>query len=107
MSARPEFRFLAGQTSLDFLNTRPVVRGQAVELLSSLEDLVRWLLRAGAIDSKASTEAVRRWNEGPEGARIAERARSLRETLRHTIDGVVKGRGVSTEGLAAINFVLA
>ena len=107
MSARPEFRFLAGQTSLDFLNTRPVVRGQAVELLSSLEDLVRWLLRAGAIDSKASADAVRRWNEEPEGARIAERARSLRETLRHTIDGVVKGRGVSTEGLAAINFVLA
>jgi predicted RNA-binding Zn ribbon-like protein len=104
---KADFRFLAGHPALDFLNTRPVVKGRPVELLASLEDLVRWLGRAGALDARASAEAIRRWNEGPEGPRIAERARGLRETLRNMVDGVVKGRGVSTEALAAINFVLA
>jgi predicted RNA-binding Zn ribbon-like protein len=84
-----------------------VVRKQPVELLSSLEDFVRWLSRVGALDPKAAAEAVRRWGDGPEGIRIAERARGFRETLRHTIDGIVKGRGIPTEGLAAINFILA
>jgi len=108
VSARAaEFPFVAGQSSLDFLNTRPVVRKQPVELLSTLEDFIRWLGRAGAIDPRAAADALRRWGNGPEGARIAERARSFRETLRHMIDGIVKGRGVPTEGLAAINFILA
>jgi predicted RNA-binding Zn ribbon-like protein len=107
VSDRAEFRFVAGHASLDFLNTRPVVRRQPVELLSTLEDLVRWLGRAGAMDSRAAADATKRWGEGPEGTRIAERARGFRETLRSTVDGIVKGRGVPTEGLAAINFILA
>ena len=44
------------------------------------------------------------WAQGP---RTAKRARSFRETLRHMADGIVKGRGVPTEDLAAINFILA
>ena len=107
MTDKADFPFLAGHPSLDFLNTRPVVRKQPVELLSSLEDFVRWLGRAGVLDPKAAAEAVRRWGDGPDGVRIAERARGFRETLRQMVDGIVKGRGIATEGLAAINFVLA
>ena len=107
MTDRADFPFLAGHSSLDFLKTRPVVRKQTVELLSSLEDFIRWLVRAAALYPNAAAEALRRWGDGPEGIRIAERARGFRETLRHMIDGIVKGRGIPTEGLAAINFVLA
>jgi predicted RNA-binding Zn ribbon-like protein len=104
---RPDFQFIAGNTCLDFLNTRPVVRGAAVEQLETFEDFIRWLTRAGRIDARSGAEALKRWGEGPEGPRIAERARSFRETLRHMADGIVRGRGISTEGLAAINFILA
>lgn len=104
---RNEFLFLAGHPCLDFLNTRPVVKGQAVELLSNLDAFLRWLTRAGRIDARASADALKRWNEGAEGPRIVERARIFRETLRHMTDGLVRGRGVSTEGVAAINFILA
>jgi len=106
-SEKVDFPFLAGHPCLDFLNPRPMVKGKAVELLAGLEDFVRWLGRTGSIDPRAAADAVKRWTEGPEGARIAERARAFRETLRHMVDGIVKGRGVSTEALAAINFVLA
>lgn len=102
-----EFLFLAGHPCLDFLNTRPVVKGQAVELLSSFDEFLRWLTRAGRIDGRAAADALKRWNDGPDGARIVERACAFRETLRHMTEGLVRGRGVSTEGLAAINFILA
>ncbi len=104
---KPDFLFLAGHPCLDFLNTKPVVKGQPIELLSSYEDLLRWLTRAGRLDPRGSADALRRWGEGTEGERIAERARALRENLRHMSEGIVKGRGVSTEAMAAINFVLA
>jgi predicted RNA-binding Zn ribbon-like protein len=110
MSERAEksdFLFLAGHPCLDFLNTRPLIKTRAVEQLASLEDFTRWLLRAGRIDARAASDALKRWNEGPDGDRIAERARAFRETLRHMVEGIVRGRGVSTEGVAAINFVLA
>jgi predicted RNA-binding Zn ribbon-like protein len=104
---KTEFLFLGGHPCLDFLNTRTLVKGHAVELLGSLEDFLRWLTRAGRIDARLAADALRRWNEGPEGGRITERARAFRETLRHMADGLVKSRGVATEGLAAINFILA
>jgi predicted RNA-binding Zn ribbon-like protein len=102
-----DFLFLAGHPCLDFLNTRPLVRGQAVDLLSDLEAFLRWLTRAGRIDGRSSSDAVKRWSAGAEGGRIVERARTFRETLRHMTEGLVRGRGVSTEGVAAINFILA
>jgi predicted RNA-binding Zn ribbon-like protein len=104
---KTEFLFLAGHPCLDFLNTRPVVRGRAVELLTSLDEFLRWLTRAGRIDARGAADALKRWNDASEGARIVERARGFRETLRHMTEGLVRGRVVSTEGLAAINFILA
>jgi len=104
---KTDFPFLAGHPVLDFLNTRPLVKGRAVEQLGSLEEFTRWLIRAGRIDAKAASDALRRWNEGPEAERIVERAQAFRETLRGMTEGLVRGRGTSTEGVAAINFVLA
>lgn len=104
---KPDFLFVAGQSSLDFLNTKPVIKGETIELIPGFEEFVRWLTRAGLLDPRTAADAARRWGEGPDGARVAERARAFRESLRHTVDGIVRGRGVSTEGLAAINSVLA
>jgi len=104
---RTDFIFLAGHPSLDFLNTRLLVKGQPVELLGSLDEFLRWLTRAGRIDARTATDALKRWNDTAEGVRTVERARAFRETLRHMTDGVVRSRGVSTEGVAAINFILA
>jgi predicted RNA-binding Zn ribbon-like protein len=104
---RSEFLFLAGHPCLDFLNTRPTVRGRPAELLGTFEDFVRWLTRAGRLDSRAAADALKRWGDSAEGGRIAERARAFRETLRHMADGIFRERGVAAEGPAAINFILA
>ena len=104
---KPDFLLLAGHPCLDFLNTRPSIKGHAIEHLATFEDFLRWLTRSGRLDSRASAEALKRWGDGPDGPRVAERARTFRETLRHMADGIVKGRGVSTEGFAAISSILA
>jgi predicted RNA-binding Zn ribbon-like protein len=104
---KTDFLFLAGHPVLDFLNTRLLVKGRPVEQLETLEEFTRWLIRAGRIDAKGASDALRRWNDGPEAGRIVERAQAFRETLRGMADGLVRGRGASTEGVAAINFVLA
>jgi|SRR5689334_10841674 len=103
----PDFVFLAGDACLDFINTRPIVKGRTADLLMTFDDYLRWLTRAGRIDARASAEAARRWGEGAEGVTVIERARSFRETLRQMVDGLVRGRGVSTEGFAAVNSILA
>jgi predicted RNA-binding Zn ribbon-like protein len=102
-----DFLFLAGHPCLDFLNTQPIVKGRPVEQLGGLEDLVRWLARAGRLDSRAAADATKRWGNGAEGPRLAERSRIFRETLRHMAEGIVKERGAGAEGPAAINFILA
>jgi predicted RNA-binding Zn ribbon-like protein len=104
---KPDFLFLSGHPSLDFLNTRPTAQGRTVEQLGGIEDLVRWLTRAGRLDSRGASDALKRWAETAEGARIAERARGFRETLRHMAEGIVRERGIAAEGPAAINFLLA
>jgi predicted RNA-binding Zn ribbon-like protein len=104
---KTDFLFLAGHPCLDFLNTRPAIKGRTVELLGGFEDFLRWLTRSGRLDAKAAADANKRWGEGPEAERVAERARGFRETLRHMADGIVRGRGVSTEGIAAISSILA
>ncbi|MEX0881193.1 MAG: ABATE domain-containing protein [Thermoanaerobaculia bacterium] len=104
---KTDFPFLAGHPCLDFLNTRPMVKGHVVELLGAFEDFVRWLTRSGRLEPRAAADALKRWGEGPDGTRVAERARSFRETLRQMVDGIVRGRGVATEGIAAISSILA
>jgi predicted RNA-binding Zn ribbon-like protein len=104
---KPDFAFVSGNPCLDFVNTRSTVKGKPVELLQTFDDFVRWLTRADRLDGRASGESLKKWADGPEGAQITQRARSFRETLRQMIDGVSRGRDVSTEALAAINFILA
>jgi predicted RNA-binding Zn ribbon-like protein len=106
-SDRVDLLFLAGHPCLDFMNTRPVVKGRTVEQLGGFEELVRWLTRSGRLDTRSAADAVKRWGDSPEGMRIAERARAFRETLRHMAEGIIKDRGVAAEGPAAINSILA
>ena len=103
---KKDFLFLAGHPALDFLNTKPLVKGRPVEHLDGFEEFVRWLQRAGRLDSRSAADALKRWGDGPEAPKVAERARAFRETLRHMAEGIVKDRGIAAEGPAAINFIL-
>ena len=82
---RDGFLFVGNQLALDFVNTRPVINGQPVELLSDWKALLKWF-RAADLVSEAEMEALgRRWEKRPEAGAFLEELRTFRESLRATV----------------------
>lgn len=81
---RSGFLFLGNSLALDFLNTRPVMGGQPVEMLSDGEALAKWISAAGLINDAKAARLGHRWK----GARLAGSIRELhrlRENLRRAV----------------------
>ena len=95
------FDWSGGDPALDFVNTldeRP--SGAPVENLATYGDLVRFAELAGLIKAPASGRL--RSLDGPDGSRIARRARELREHLYAILAAVHSGRTVPKVSLEAI-----
>jgi predicted RNA-binding Zn ribbon-like protein len=80
-SDRPEPFFIAGALGLDFLNSIATPVDVPVEWLSSGEDLLAWLERAGLVTPRQAT-AFRRSISRKELDAVAAKARALREWFR-------------------------
>lgn len=76
---RDGFLFVGNHLLLDFLNTQPVMNGEAVELLPDVGALARWLCAAGLINARESARLARLWATAGYGAAIGE-LRQFRET---------------------------
>jgi predicted RNA-binding Zn ribbon-like protein len=81
---RNGFLFVGNYLALDFLNTRPVMGGQPVEMLPDGEALARWAGAAGLIDDAQVARLGRRWKGRHSAATIQELHR-LREDLRRAV----------------------
>jgi predicted RNA-binding Zn ribbon-like protein len=95
------FDWSGGDPALDFVNTldeRP--SGAPVENLATYKDLVRFAELAGLIGASASARL--RSLEGPNGSRIARRARELREHLFAILAAAHSGKTVPKASLDAI-----
>lgn len=75
---RDGFLFVGNHLLLDFLNTRPVMDGEAVEMLPDARALARWLAAAGLVNERESAGLIRRWS-APEFAEAMEAIRQFRE----------------------------
>jgi predicted RNA-binding Zn ribbon-like protein len=104
-----ELPLLGGALCLDFANTLEY-RGSPREhdALQSLEDLLLWAARAGAIapgSARVETET-----KGSDGARDAEElgaARAFREAIYAVFSGIASRRPPEPAALAALNDALA
>ena len=74
----PEALFLGGHPALDFLNTKYGPEEQAKEVIGDGASFLRWLVRAGLLDSQAITPMKRRLGERSLDLAAAE-ARKLRD----------------------------
>jgi predicted RNA-binding Zn ribbon-like protein len=95
------FDWSGGDPALDFVNTldeRP--SGAPVENLATYADLVRFAALAGLIEASASVRL--RSLEKPNCARIARRARGLREHLYAILAAAYCGKTVPKTSLDAI-----
>ena len=103
---QPGFLFLGNDRCLDFLNTQMVVRGTLVDVLQSLEDLLRWLTEAGIVTAEQSIELAARWSGSAEGRAALEAAQALRSRLLAMVDHLIAGLPPTAESIDAINAIL-
>ena len=79
------FLFIGNQLALDFLNTRPVMNGQAVELVSDFSALLRWFQAADLLSSRQVRHLQQQWGNSIRARRTLKAAWELRERLRNAV----------------------
>ncbi|HSB80426.1 MAG TPA: ABATE domain-containing protein [Candidatus Methylomirabilis sp.] len=103
---RDGFLFVGNHLSLDFVNTRPVMNGQPVELLSDWNALLRWFRAADLVSEKEMETFVRQWEKRAEAGACLDRLRTFRESLRATALRLKSGEGPASGTVAEINRLL-
>ena len=81
---RDGFLFLGNHLALDFLNTHPVQKGQAVSC-SLIARLLRWFLTADLLSFRQATSLRQEWGESARAQHVVEAMRELRESLRFRV----------------------
>ena len=81
---RDGFLFVGNHLALDFLNTRPIQNGDAIELLSDFRALLRWFKAAGLLSTREMVN-LQRQGESVTARRTLEVMRQFREKLRKEI----------------------
>lgn len=101
------FLFVGNQLALDFLNTRPVQNGAALELLPDFEALLRWFHATGLLTSREMVNLRRQWGESDQARRTLEAVWELREKLRKEILAWERGATVRRSLLDELNRLMA
>jgi predicted RNA-binding Zn ribbon-like protein len=101
------FFFLANQLALDFVNTRPVQNGKAVELLPDFEALLRWFEAALLLTASDVAAMRRRWGKSARAERTLEAALHLREELRKEMLAWEAGAPVHSSTIDELNRLMA
>jgi predicted RNA-binding Zn ribbon-like protein len=101
------FLFVGNHPCLDFINTKPVVDGQPVDLLATFSDLLAWFRQAHLLSKEGSTKRLeRQWAGETKGQQILEEARAFREALREMVQRIAEGRAVPQGSVEGINELL-
>jgi predicted RNA-binding Zn ribbon-like protein len=101
------FLFLGNHPALDFLNTRPVQDGKAMELLPDFTALLRWFQAADLLSSRDAAKLQQQWGQSLRGQRLVEGVRVLREKLRKEVLGWERGGAVHRATVDELNRLMA
>src|SRR5260370_25015680 len=97
------FLFVGNQLGLDFLNTRPVQNGEAVELLPDFRALLRWFQAAELINAGQAVNLEKCWGESDRAQQTLSAAWGLREKLRKEILAWERGAAVRRPTVEELN----
>ena len=101
---RVPFFFIANQACLDFINTDLVMNGQPTDLLSSLQDLVAWLIQAGLLTEKDAKEIEGKGSR--DEMETLKLAKAFRRTMRDMAERLAAHKPVPQAALDLINQLL-
>ena len=102
---RNGFLFVGNHLALDFVNTRPVVHDDHVELISGGPALANWLEAAGLVTTREAARLMRKWS-APEFAAAVESLRHLRESFRRGLFQIEAGDAPSAAFVKDLNRLL-
>jgi len=97
------FLFVGNHLALDFLNTRPVQDGEAMELLPEFAALLRWFQAAGLLSPREAAGVERQWGEAPRTRRTVKAIHGFREKLRREVFEWEQGHTVHLSAIDEIN----
>jgi predicted RNA-binding Zn ribbon-like protein len=103
---RDGFLFVGNHLSLDFVNTRPVMKGQPVELLSDWKALLRWFRAADLISGKEMETFVRQWEKRPEAEACLDGLKTFREGVRASVLRLEAGEEPASRTVTELNRLL-
>jgi predicted RNA-binding Zn ribbon-like protein len=104
---RDGFLFLGNHLALDFLNTRPLQNGEAVELLPDFDALMRWFQAADLLSSGEVARLRQRWRDSARAQHVVEAMRELRERLRKEVLTTERGGTVHRSAMDQLNHLMA
>ena len=100
----PRFDLIAGNASLDFVNTLDDRHIKPKELLEHYSDLARFGEDTGLLDPCQADQLVERSSRSPDRAEEAlRRARELREAIHDVFWALINYRAVPASALATLN----
>jgi predicted RNA-binding Zn ribbon-like protein len=97
------FLFVGNYLCLDFINTESVDAGQSVDLLSSFESLLAWLIQSRTLDRQQAEKMLEDWKSRPEADSTLRDAKQLRASLRAMAERLAKGKTIPQSTVKAIN----
>ena len=97
------FLFVGNQLVLDFLNTRPVQDGQAMELLPDFAALLGWFQTAGLLSPRKVAGLKRQWGGSPTTRHTLEAIRGFREKVRKEVLEWEQGHTVLRSTIDEVN----
>ena len=97
------FFFLGNHLALDFLNTRPKLDGNFVELLPDCSALLRWFQTANLIDSYSAAQL----SNHAAAHKAHHTLLAFRESLRHAVELWEQGRPIPRDFTAQLNHLMS
>lgn len=82
----PGFYFIGNHPVLDFVNTKIAVKGQPLDLLKTLADLLDWLRQVSFITLEEVKLYEQKWGDTVQGIKVLESAAELRSYLLTIIE---------------------
>lgn len=101
------FLFISGNLAIDFVNTRPVLRGRLTELLPDFASVLRWFVAARLLDQKSAATLARRRANTPQAKASWRLLLAFREQLRHALLLLESGHALPPKMVADVNHLLA
>lgn len=100
------FLFLGNHLALDFLNTKPKLEGNFVELLPDLPALLHWYEAAALLERRSVTH-LQRFDKTVVGRKVHRAILELRESLRLAVEDWEHGKPISPAMSEHLNELMA